>query len=774
MEEPCYYVVSDPIYEEGSKNMKTKTTRKILSLLSVFALLMGMMLTSYAADATMTRGQMAELLVTGAGLGSQIEAYASQPSAFADVAEGSQYEGAINLAYAKGLMSGTGNGNFSPNAKATQTEAAAAVLKVAGVPSNLMTEWPADYNQMAKWSGLTDGITYEGSAGVTQAVLTAMLNNAADVAEKPVIGISWSYNGQSEEAEYDSYKTVIKEAGGIPVEVDRITNSSVGYDAEGMILDDYITETGNLKQEYADIVKSKDFTKSNVASAMTGIDGVFFVGGEDISPSLYAVPQAEANEGEDINATRDISDYTLMAYCIEKDIPTFAVCRGQQMMSVVSGSGFIQDIPNYYAEQGKEYNDCHRMPIGTPNRDYERHDVEVLNNSKWLYDIVGTNTIENVSSWHHQAAAAAEQADNLTVVAKTTYNGIDIIEAVERQDKTFCLGVQFHPENDCGLVLFDKTPEQAKCDYDTCMKFFETLVAYAADRPVIGISWKSDTQDYEGFKTVIREAGGIPVEMAKVTSTAVTYDAEGKVAASCLEETGNLKQEYADVIKSKDFTKSNVADAVAFKDIDGMFFTGGEDVSPSLFAAPQEEANHGEEINAARDISDYTLMAYCIEQDIPTFAVCRGEQVMSIVSGCDFIQDIPDYYAEQGKEYNDLHRMPVDAPDRTYARHDVEILDNSKWLAGIVGSDTLANVSSWHHQAVKDVTGTNLTVVAKTTDNGVDIIEAVERQDKTFCLGVQFHPENDCKLALYDGKEALCDLDVCMNFFETLIEYAGK
>ena len=32
--------------------------------------------------------------------------------------------------------------------------------------------------------------------------------------------------------------------------------------------------------------------------------------------------------------------------------------------------------------------------------------------------------------------------------------------------------------------------------------------------------------------------------------------------------------------------------------------------------------------------------------------------MMSIVSGADFIQEIPDYYAEQGAEYNDLHRMP--------------------------------------------------------------------------------------------------------------------
>ena len=154
-------------------------------------------------------------------------------------------------------------------------------------------------------------------------------------------------------------------------------------------------------------------------------------------------------------------------------------------------------------------------------------------------------------------------------------------------------------------------------------------------------------------------------------------------------------------------------------------------------------------------------MAYCLEKDVPTFAVCRGEQVMSIVSGCTFIQDIPNYYKEQGKTYNDTHRMSADAPNRTYARHDVVInKDASKWLYKIVGSTELKN----------------LTVVSTATIDGVEIIEAVERQDKTFCLGVQFHPENDCKFVLYTKtpEKALCDYETCLNFFEMLVEYAGK
>jgi len=313
------------------------------------------------------------------------------------------------------------------------------------------------------------------NGGVTTAMLEQMLKNAAAIADKPVIGISWSYNGQN----YDSHKTIFKTVGAIPVELDQVTSTAVKYDAEGKIESAYLEESGMLKQEYADKVKEKDLTASNVGAVMQAIDGVFFTGGEDVSPSLFKVPEKEKNEGEEINATRDISDYMLMAYCLEKDVPTFAVCRGEQVMSIVSGCTFIQDIPNYYKEQGKTYNDTHRMPADAPNRTYARHDVVINKDaSKWLYKIVGSTELKNVSSWHHQAVGGVE-GTNLTVVSTATIDGVEIIEAVERQDKTFCLGVQFHPENDCKFVLYTKTPEKALCDYETCLNFFEMLVEYA-------------------------------------------------------------------------------------------------------------------------------------------------------------------------------------------------------------------------------------------------------------------------------------------------------
>lgn len=68
---------------------------------------------------------MAKLLVEGAGLSGQAAEYAAKNSAFQDVAEGSAYEGYINLAYEKGLMSGTRQRFLPPRRQDHPVEAAA-------------------------------------------------------------------------------------------------------------------------------------------------------------------------------------------------------------------------------------------------------------------------------------------------------------------------------------------------------------------------------------------------------------------------------------------------------------------------------------------------------------------------------------------------------------------------------------------------------------------------------------------------------------------------
>lgn len=342
---------------EKSKEVQLmkKTFRRALSLTIASGLTLAMAVTAGAAEGdTLTRGEMAKLLVEGAGLTGQVEQYQAQESVFQDVPEDSEYKGYINLAYAQGLISGTGADTFSPDAQTTQVEAAAAIMQYAGVPEEMLTSWPADYSTTAARVGLTEGITYSADAAVTEGQFQTMLENGSSLVGKPYIGITWKANDQ----DYAGFKAVIEAAGGNPVELYQVTSTAVGYGADGMIQSAYVADTGNLLQEYADQIKARNYSATNVAEVMEGIDGVFFTGGEDISPSLFAVPQEEANGGEEINATRDISDYTLMAYCIDNDVPTFAACRGMQMMSIVSAPILSRRSPTITPNRARSTTTC--------------------------------------------------------------------------------------------------------------------------------------------------------------------------------------------------------------------------------------------------------------------------------------------------------------------------------------------------------------------------------------------------------------------------------
>ena len=151
-------------------------------------------------------------------------------------------------------------------------------------------------------------------------------------------------------------------------------------------------------------------------------------------------------------------------------------CRGMQMLGVISGAEMIQDIPARFAELGVEYDDTHRNQKATPEayRDYAAHDVEVAEGSR-LHDIVGGTTLTGCPSWHHQAIGNVDNT-RLIVTGTTDTNGIRMIEAVERTDKTFAVGLQFHPE--AALVKhLDGAENQAEyMDYDTALAFFRAIV----------------------------------------------------------------------------------------------------------------------------------------------------------------------------------------------------------------------------------------------------------------------------------------------------------
>ena len=292
--------------------------------------------------------------------------------------------------------------------------------------------------------------------------------------------------------------------------------------------------------------------------------------------------------------------------------------------------------------------------------------------------------------------------------------------------------------------------------------------AKASNKKNIYIAW-SNKQDSYSFISTLKTVEAIdckPVVLNKVRSSDVPYGEDGGLK-DAVDEHGILLSNYAEAVKANSWRHSNVADIA--KDIDCVIFPGGSDICPSLYK--EEGAWHGIEADtdyaAERDVSDYVLMSYCLEKDIPIFAICRGMQMLSVVSGATMIPDIPTYFEERGVNEEETHR---DAEKKEFASHDVSVLTEDSLLYRITKQKTLHKVPSWHHQGVLSVADTKLTLTGENITNGVKMIEAVEREDLSFCLGVQFHPEVAVRKVVDKEEDAgqYMDFEVATSFFKAL------
>lgn len=159
--------------------------------------------------------------------------------------------------------------------------------------------------------------------------------------------------------------------------------------------------------------------------------------------------------------------------------------------------------------------------------------------------------------------------------------------------------------------------------------------------------------------------------------------------------------------------------------LDGVLFTGGHDVSPSLY---------GEDVLPAcaacspeRDAMEKILLDLVLERDMAAFGICRGIQFVNAALGGTLWQDLP----SQRPSAVEHHMQPP--YDR--AAHRVGIAAGSP-LHDLLGADELA-VNSYHHQAVKDL-APHLEVMAVSEDG---LVEAVRLPEAHFVWAVQWHPE---------------------------------
>ncbi|MEE3440107.1 MAG: gamma-glutamyl-gamma-aminobutyrate hydrolase family protein [Ruminococcus sp.] len=158
---------------------------------------------------------------------------------------------------------------------------------------------------------------------------------------------------------------------------------------------------------------------------------------------------------------------------------------------------------------------------------------------------------------------------------------------------------------------------------------------------------------------------------------------------------------------------------------DGFLFTGGQDISPSLYS--EDKSSLCGEVCEERDTMEKILFAKVLENDKSALGICRGIQFFNAYLGGTIYQDL---IAETKTKVFHKQKPPYGKPS-----HIVNLVKGSP-LQNLLKTDNLP-VNSYHHQGVKKLAD-NLKPMAYATDN---LVESVYMPGKKFVWAVQWHPE---------------------------------
>jgi putative glutamine amidotransferase len=166
-------------------------------------------------------------------------------------------------------------------------------------------------------------------------------------------------------------------------------------------------------------------------------------------------------------------------------------------------------------------------------------------------------------------------------------------------------------------------------------------------------------------------------------------------------------------------------------EVDGLLLTGGGDVDPVFYGEDRHPLT--DDAEPGRDEFEIDLARRAMSENVPLLAICRGAQVLNVAAGGTLVQDIPSAVESE-------LRHSVTEP-KDLECHEIDVVAGSK-LSAVLGDrldgSCSCRVNSRHHQSVGRP-GDGLVVNARAADG---VIEGIEKPDATFCVGVQWHPEN--------------------------------
>lgn len=185
----------------------------------------------------------------------------------------------------------------------------------------------------------------------------------------------------------------------------------------------------------------------------------------------------------------------------------------------------------------------------------------------------------------------------------------------------------------------------------------------------------------------------------------------GKSYFRAIEQAGGIALGLPYAADSLDFARVHCA---------GLMSTGARIKFPSEWYVPGQESYAPK---SDRFAIERALVEIFLAEDRPYLGICNGMQMLGCLSGCRMSGD--------AKSYTD---GSIAHDDRT-TRHGLKVTAGTK-LHAITGLDYL-QVNSFHREALVEIS--DQVIVSGYSDDG--LVEAIERPDRRFVMGVQWHPE---------------------------------
>jgi putative glutamine amidotransferase len=194
-----------------------------------------------------------------------------------------------------------------------------------------------------------------------------------------------------------------------------------------------------------------------------------------------------------------------------------------------------------------------------------------------------------------------------------------------------------------------------------------------------------------------------------------------------------------------DSSARELPDPAVTASADAVLVLGGGDVDPALYGAGGPVPN-GYGVDRRADLYTVDLLEQSLDRDAPLLAIGRGAQLLNLACGGTLVPDLGTGHGHRG------------APGDPVCPEEEVALEPGSRLAAVFGARRLT-VRSDHHQAL-GVVAPELRVTAVAEDG---VVEATEHLDRTWAVGVQWHPEDSHGSAADRGR-----------LFSAFVEQAGS